>query len=146
LPGAAALTVVAILLVGTPDIHIFPLLGLAGAAGLAVASFVPLFGRNLRRTPLHIYGMVIAHLGVAVSIAGMASDTAFKQERLAAVRIGETISVGPFKAKLTEVRPVIGKNWSALEATLSVRRGDGDPFRLQPQQRYFSQPVTTTSE
>ena len=29
---------------------------------------------------------------------------------------------------------------------MSVRRSDGAPFRLQPQQRYFSQPPTTTSE
>ena len=146
LPAAAAVTAVVMLMIAAPGTHIVPLLGLAAAAGLAVASFVPLVGRNLRRTPIHIYGMVIAHLGVAVAIAGMASDTAFKQERLAAIRVGETVSVGPFKAKLTEVRPVIGDNWSALEATLSIRRNDGDPFRLQPQQRYFSQPVTTTSE
>jgi cytochrome c-type biogenesis protein CcmF len=146
LPVAAMVTVVVILMVAMPGTHIVPLLGLAAAAGLAVASLVPLAGRNLRRTPLHIYGMVVAHVGVAVSIAGMAADTAFKQERLAAIRIGETVHVGPFAAKLTEVRPVIGENWSALEATLSVRRNDGAPFRLQPQQRYFSQPVTTTSE
>jgi len=146
LPLAAAITVVVIMMVVMPGTHIVPLLGLAAAAGLAVASMVPLLGRNLRRTPLHIYGMVISHFGVAVCIAGMASDTAFKQERLSAMRVGETVSVGPFKAKLTEVRPIIGDNWSALEATLSVRRNDGAPFRLQPQQRYFSQPVTTTSE
>lgn len=146
LPAAAAVTAVVMLMFMAPGIHIVPLLGLAAAAGLAVASVVPLLGRKLRRTPLHIYGMVVAHLGVAVAIAGMASDTAFKQERLAAIRVGETVTVGPFKAKLTEVRPIIGQNWSALEATLSIRRGDGDPFRLQPQQRYFSQPVTTTSE
>jgi cytochrome c-type biogenesis protein CcmF len=146
LPAAAAITAVVMLMILAPGTHIVPLLGLAAAGGLAVGSVVPLVGRNLRRTPLHIYGMVVAHLGVAVAIAGMASDTAFKQERLAAIRVGETVSVGPFKAKLTEVRPIIGQNWSALEATLSVRRNDGNPFRLQPQQRYFSQPVTTTSE
>ncbi|MEI9852505.1 MAG: heme lyase CcmF/NrfE family subunit [Sphingomonas sp.] len=122
------------------------LAGLGLAAGLAVASFVPLARRNLRRTPMHIYGMVLAHLGVAVSIAGMASEAAFKQERLAAVRVGEVLEVGPFRVRLTDVRPAIGPNWSALQAHLDVRRGAGAPFALYPAQHYFSTPVTTTSE
>jgi cytochrome c-type biogenesis protein CcmF len=76
----------------------------------------------------------------------MAADSAFKLERLAAIRVGEAVNVGPFAVKLDNVRPVIGDNWSALEATLLVVRGNGRPFALHPQQRYFSQPVTTTSE
>jgi len=146
LPLAAAVTALVLLLVMAPGTHWMPVGGLAAAAGLAVGSLVPLFGRNLRRTPLHVYGMVIAHLGVAVSISGMASDSAFKQERLAAVKVGETVRVGPFLAQLTEVRPTIGANWSALEATLRVVRDGGSGFELHPQQRYFNQPVTTTSE
>ncbi|PXA97956.1 heme lyase NrfEFG subunit NrfE [Nostoc sp. 3335mG] len=146
LPAAAAVTIVLMTMLLLPGLHIFPLLGLVSAAALGVASIVPLWRRNLRRTPLHIWGMVIAHLGVAVSIAGMASDSAFKQERLAALRVGEVTSVGPFEVKLHEIRPVIGDNWSAMEAVLIARRGDGKPFQLNPQQRYFSQPVTTTSE
>jgi cytochrome c-type biogenesis protein CcmF len=146
LPLAAAITVTILVLVFAPGTHWMPLTGLAAAAGLAIASVVPLFGRKLRRTPMHIFGMVIAHFGVAVSISGMAADSAFKLERLAAVRVGEAVSVGPFAVQLSKVEPVIGQNWSALQATLTVRRGNGAPFVLQPQQRYFSQPVTTTSE
>jgi cytochrome c-type biogenesis protein CcmF len=146
LPLAAAVTALVLLLVMAPGTHWMPLFGLVAAAGLAVASVVPLFGRNLRRTPMHIFGMVIAHFGVAVSISGMAADSAFKLERLAAVRVGETVRVGPFLAQLTGVKPAIGENWSALEATLTVVRDGGSPFLLHPQQRYFSQPVTTTSE
>jgi cytochrome c-type biogenesis protein CcmF len=146
LPLAAAVTVAILVLVFAPGTHWMPLTGLAGAAGLAIASFVPLFGRNLRRTPMHIFGMVIAHFGVAVSISGMAADSAFKFERLAAVRVGDVVTVGPFAVKLDDVRPTVGDNWSALEATLLVVRGNARPFALHPQQRYFSQPVTTTSE
>jgi cytochrome c-type biogenesis protein CcmF len=76
----------------------------------------------------------------------MASDTAFKLERLAAVRVGDTLRVGPFSAVVTDVRPTIGENWTAMEATLTVTRDGGKPFILSPQQRYFSTPVTTTSE
>jgi cytochrome c-type biogenesis protein CcmF len=67
-------------------------LGIAFAAGLAAASVAPLWKRNLKRTPLHIWGMVIAHLGIAVSLAGMAADSAFKTERLAAVHVGDNLA------------------------------------------------------
>ncbi|MDQ0837668.1 cytochrome c-type biogenesis protein CcmF [Sphingomonas faeni] len=46
-----------------------PWAGLSLAAGLAIASVAPLWKRNLKRTPLFTYGMVIAHLGIAVSLA-----------------------------------------------------------------------------
>src|SRR5690606_34910144 len=65
-----------------PDAGPLPLLGLALAPGVAAASIAPLWKRNLRRTPIFIYGMVIAHLGIAVSMAGMASESAFTKETL----------------------------------------------------------------
>jgi cytochrome c-type biogenesis protein CcmF len=106
----------------------------------------PLWGRDLRRTPLFTWGMVVAHLGIAVSLAGMACDAAFTKETLVAARIGETQTVGPFSVVLEEVVPAAGDNWSALEARLSVRRGDGAPIELRPQSRFFANPTMTTSE
>ena len=66
-PLGAAGAAFAGFLVFAPGIGWLPLFGLAAAAGLAVASVLPLTGRNLRRTPLHTWGMVVAHLGIAVS-------------------------------------------------------------------------------
>jgi cytochrome c-type biogenesis protein CcmF len=126
--------------------HWMAVLTLALAAGLAVASVIPLIRRNLRRTPLNIYGMVVAHLGIAVSIAGMAADSAFKSERLAAISVGQNVTVGPYRIELLEVRPAIGPNWSALEAHLKATRTGAAPFDLFPQQRYFADPPTNTNE
>jgi cytochrome c-type biogenesis protein CcmF len=126
--------------------HILALLGLTFAVGVAAASIAPLWGRNLRRTPLFTWGMVIAHLGIAVSLAGMASESAFNQETLVAARPGETVKVGPFSIRFDAVAPIAGPNWTAIEATLTARRGDGTPFLLKPQARMFSSPPTETSE
>src|SRR4029079_6783922 len=95
------------------------------AAGVAAASVAPLWKRNLRRTPLFTFGMVIAHLGIAVSLAGMATTSAFNQERLIALRVGESTSVGPYEVHFDAVTPVAGKNWTALEAQLRVTRNGG---------------------
>ncbi len=137
--------VVALVAFFAPTIGVLPLLGLALAAAVAVASILPLKGRNLRRTPLPVYGMVVAHFGIAVALAGMATESAFIRERLAAVAVGETVSVGDWQVTLREVRPVVGPNWTALEGVLSANRGGG-AFAMRPQARTFTQPATETNE
>jgi len=149
--GVTAFVFIA-LLVLVPGMDWMPRLGLTLAAGLFVASIAPLWKRNLLRTPLITYGMVIAHLGCAVSVAGMASETAFTKETLVAVGFNEPRRVGPYEVTLKGIEPVIGPNWSALQAKLVVRRLDGggtptgDAFVLLPQSRFFSTPPTVTSE
>ena len=141
--AAAGFTGAGLVVLAPPGV--LPLFGLSLAAGLAVASVLPLLGRNPRRTPLFTWGMVVAHLGIAVSLAGMACDAAYTSETLVAARVGQPVHVGPFTVRLQGVRPVIGQNWSALEARLSATR-DEDTVILRPQSRFFSDPVTTTSE
>ncbi len=132
--------------IAAPDMGVLPWLGLSAALLAGAGSIAPLWKRNLLRTPLFTWGMVIAHLGVAVALAGMALDSAFYKERLVAVNEGDTTDVGPFSVKLVAVEPVIGPNWTALEATMEARRGDGRPFTLHPQARNYSTPPTDTSE
>ncbi|WP_294285739.1 heme lyase CcmF/NrfE family subunit [uncultured Sphingomonas sp.] len=141
--AAAGFTGAGLVVLAPPGV--LPLFGMSLAAGLAVASVLPLLGRNPWRTPLFTWGMVVAHLGIAVSLAGMACDAAYTSETLVAARVGQPVHVGPFTVRLQGVRPVIGQNWSALEARLSATRDD-DSVILRPQSRFFSDPVTTTSE
>ena len=127
-------------------IGLLPLLGLALAAGLAVASLMPLRGRDLRRVPLPTWGMVVAHFGIAVALFGIACDSAFSTERLVAARIGDTNKVGPWQIKLERIEPVAGPNWTALEATLQASYKGAAPTELHPQARSFWTPPQQTSE
>jgi cytochrome c-type biogenesis protein CcmF len=146
-PGAAlAILALAAVKLAAPAIQILPLLGLALAAGLAVASVAPLWKRNLLRTPLFVWGMVVAHFGIAVSLAGMACDSSFTVEKLVAARVGETVAVGPYQVTFDAVDPTFGANWQALQATLLARRGDGAVLTLRPQARTYWAPPTETSE
>jgi cytochrome c-type biogenesis protein CcmF len=140
--GAAALVAT---LVMAPSIRPLPLIGLALAIGVGVASLAPLWGRDLRRTPLFTWGMVVAHLGIAVSLAGMACESAFSVETLTAARPGDTVRVGPWAIRFASIDPVSGANWTAVQARLVARRG-GDPVTLLPQQRTFDTPPQQTSE
>ncbi len=127
-------------------IAILPLLGLALSVGVGLASFIPLFGRALRRTPLAVWGMCIAHFGVAVALFGMAADTAFQQERLVAANVGDAVEVGPWTGRLETVNAVAGPNWTAMQANMHMSYEGGPEREAHPQSRNFWTPAQETSE
>ncbi len=144
---AGALLIAAlVMLAALFDIGILPLLGLALAATLAVASFLPLRGRNLRRMPLGVWGMVIAHFGIAVTLFGMASESAFSQETLAAVEPGGRAEVGNWSVTLNAAEPVAGENWTAIEGRMTAQYRSDAPVALAPQSRTFWSPPQQTTE
>ncbi|MEO7786935.1 MAG: heme lyase CcmF/NrfE family subunit [Sphingomicrobium sp.] len=144
-PGVVAAVIALALTFALPATSLLARAGLALAGGLAVASLLPLAGRKLWRIPLATWGMVFAHFGVAVALAGMAADSSFTVEKLAAARLGETLVVGPWTVSFAELDPVAGPNWTALEARLDASRGDSR-LSLRPQARTFSDPPTETNE
>lgn len=124
-----------------------PFLGIVIALAVAVGSVAPLWKRNLRRTPLFTWGMVIAHLGCAVSLGGMACDSAFTVEKLVAARPGETVETAGWTLRFVRIMPLAGDNWTALQADMEVRRGPSQAaVMLRPQSRFFASPPTTTTE
>ena len=137
----AALFVGAVVLFGLVlfggEIGVLPLLGMTIAGVVAVGSLAPLWKRNLRRTPLPTWGMVIAHFGVAVALAGMAAESAFIKERLVAAAPGETVKVDDFTVKFAGVKPVAGPNYTAIRGTLIATTSSGASFTLHPEARMF---------
>ena len=143
---AAILLVVAGLVAIIGRYSVLPVLGLALAPALAVAAFLPLRGRKITRIPTATWGMVTAHFGIAVALFGMASESAFTQERLAAVVPGSTETIGDWSVTLESVDPVAGPNWTAIEARVAAARGDATPAIMTPQARNFWAPPQSTSE
>ena len=144
-PALLGVTALVITIILAPAMTILPRLGLTVAAFLAGASILPLVGRNPLRAPLATWGMVVAHFGIAVALTGMAMNGAFTSERLAVIKPGQTLGVGPWTVLFKDVTPTAGKNWTALEAELRATRGDTIEV-LKPQTRYFSDPPTETNE
>jgi cytochrome c-type biogenesis protein CcmF len=137
--------VLAMTFVFAPAMSVLPRLGLSFGIALLPASIAPLFGRSLKRTPLAVWGMVLAHCGVGVALIGMASDSAFTAEKLALARPGDKLAVGPWLVELAGVAPVAGPNWTAIEGHLRASRGQGTET-LRPQARVFTSPLTETTE
>lgn len=128
------------------ELGLLPLIGMALGVGLGVASLLPLRGRRLRTVKLPLWGMVVAHFGVAIALFGMAADSAFTKEKLVASRIGEVTEVGPWKVKLDAIEPIAGPNWTAIQAGVEASYQDSRPVRLEPQARSFWSPQQGTTE
>jgi cytochrome c-type biogenesis protein CcmF len=139
--AAAAVVVIAVWPLGVREIG--SLLGFGAAAWLGVASLSILVKRGLT---LNAAGMALAHFGVAVSILGATASGALQREALVTMRVGEAIEMGPWRAELMDVRPVAGTNWTAIEATLDVRRNGAPVAVLKPQSRVFVAPPQETTE
>ncbi|OCC24901.1 c-type cytochrome biogenesis protein CcmF [Croceicoccus estronivorus] len=126
---------------------LLPWLGMALSVPLAVASVLPLRGRNLGHLPLSVWGMVVAHFGLALALFGMAADSALTVEKLAAARIGDSTKVGPWTVTLDSVEPVAGPNWIALEGRMSATyRDKAESSVIAPQARSFWAPPQQTTE
>jgi cytochrome c-type biogenesis protein CcmF len=67
-------------------------------------------GKGLRAVPSAYYGMVLAHLGVAVFILGVTVSRGYETESDVKMNIGDTAQLGGFTFRLDAINGVSGPN------------------------------------
>jgi cytochrome c-type biogenesis protein CcmF len=118
--------------------------GLALALWIVASSLLTL-RKGLRQTRAH-YGMVVAHIGVAVFVVGVTLVKGYDREQDAKMKPGDTLDVGGYTFRLDGVRPVNGPNYRAAQATVTVLR-DGSVIRvLRPERRIYTVQEQTMTE
>jgi cytochrome c-type biogenesis protein CcmF len=152
--------VIVVLLVGLYIAGFKPILALLGLALAAWVGFgsacewadrVKLFRakpdeswRRAINLPRASYGMTIAHIGLAVSVAGIAAS-AFEVENIQMLHPGDTLSIASYVLKFDGTEKIPGPNYSADRATIEVRRNGETVEILHPERRTFPlQQMTTT--
>jgi cytochrome c-type biogenesis protein CcmF len=98
--------------------------------------------RRARNLPRAAYGMSLAHLGLAVLIAGVTASSAWKEERVLRMKAGDSTEIAGQVITLQSVDPVVGPNYTAMQAHFVTRRGAD----LEPQRRSYWVQGTTTTE
>ena len=154
--AAMAAGALALWLMGTKE----PLgaLGLALAVWLVLGTLMELAERTRlfraplpeslarwRRIPRASIGMTLAHLGLALAIAGMAG-TAWKDESIQVMRPGETAAVGGFAIEFQGARENRGPNYTATEGRFVVRQGGREIAVLRPEKRVYPVQGMPTTE
>ncbi len=118
--------------------------GLALAIWIAATCCLSL-RRGLQQTRSH-YGMVLAHLGVAVFVVGVTLVKGYESEQDAKMKPGDSVALGSHVFRLESVQPVDGPNYRAAQAKVSVTR-DGKPVALlYPERRIYSVQEQTMTE
>jgi cytochrome c-type biogenesis protein CcmF len=108
-------------------------LGLAALAG-AVWVILTTLAYALKHREI-FSGMIMAHLGVGITVLGIVGSSLGEQEIVKAVRIGESFDIGAYALTLEKVEKHQGANYQAQRATLTVT---GYPeTSLMPEKRFY---------
>jgi cytochrome c-type biogenesis protein CcmF len=101
---------------------------------------------RLRAPARSYYGMHIAHIGVAVFIAGVTVVTSYQSERDVKMNIGDTVSVGGYDFRLKNLAQIQGPNYQAVRGDIEVTKGTAFVSLMQPEKRSFNASQNVTSE
>ncbi|WP_277950329.1 heme lyase CcmF/NrfE family subunit [Halomonas sp. YLGW01] len=92
----------------------------------------------LRRLSPAYWGMVLGHLGLAVTIVGVTVVSNYAVERNVRLAVGEDVSVAGYTFTLAELGQQRGPNYVADTATIAVSRGgEARGFTMHPEKRLY---------
>ncbi|WP_111412969.1 heme lyase CcmF/NrfE family subunit [Billgrantia lactosivorans] len=96
------------------------------------------FVAGLKKQSLAYWGMQLGHLGIAVTIIGVAVVSNFEIERNVRMSPGDSVEVAGYTFTMTELTTRRGPNFIADGAEIEVRRGDSRrSFMMNPEKRMY---------
>ncbi len=101
---------------------------------------------RLKAAPRSYYGMQLAHIGVAVFIAGVTVVTSYQTEKDVKMNLGDTVSVGGYEFRLNNLAQYQGPNFRAVRADMEVTRSGSPVAVMHPEKRAFTVSGNATSE
>jgi cytochrome c-type biogenesis protein CcmF len=125
--------------------------GLLLALWVAISSFVNLkqrvaqlratsargLGSQLGAIPRGYYGMLLAHVGVAVFITGVTLVKGYETEKDVRMQVGDTVDVGGYTFRLDRLAQEPGPNYEATRGSMAILK-DGKELRtLYPEKRFY---------
>ena len=155
----AAIAVIAITFIAVPDGPALAPFAMGLAAWLAAGALVewtariklftaPLAEswRRLGGLPRAASGMTLAHLGLAVMIAGITGSSAWRTELITTLAVGDTAQVKDYSLTLQAVENGRGPNYTFERGTFALSDRTGDITVLYPERRFFPIAGQTTTE
>ncbi len=96
--------------------------------------------------PRAAYGMTLAHMGIAFTIAGVTASSAWKQEAIQLVRTGDRVEIAGYTLIFKGMEEGRGPNYLYRRATFEASRSGVFVATLQPEQRVFPVQGQATAE
>jgi cytochrome c-type biogenesis protein CcmF len=95
------------------------------------------FGSQLTAIPRGYYGMLLAHLGIAVFITGVTLVKGYEVEKDVRMQQGDTVEVGGYTFRLDGLSEVAGPNYDATRGAISVSKGGKQVRTMFPEKRFY---------
>jgi len=102
--------------------------------------------QRILRLPRADWGKAISHIGVGVTVFGVAAILAWEQEDIRVAEIGDTWSVGAYEVTLQDVRQARGPNYTTTLAEMLIARNGRDLTILTPEKRFYPVAQMPTTE
>ena len=115
-------------------------LGLAGALFVALTTLYSLVMRirSSSNIPRAYAGMLMAHFGISLFVAGVVMTTTYGLEKDLRMEPGSIYSMSGYDFRFNGVTRVTGENYEAEEGSIDIL-SDGEKIgELNPQKRYYS--------
>jgi cytochrome c-type biogenesis protein CcmF len=93
--------------------------------------------QKLRAQTRSYYGMLLAHVGVAVFIVGVTLVTGYQSEQDVLMNLGDTVNAGGYTFRFNGTTDVVGPNYRAARAEIEVIRDGTVVNRMYPEKRSY---------
>jgi cytochrome c-type biogenesis protein CcmF len=93
---------------------------------------------RLARQPRSYWGMVVAHLGIAVFIVGVTMVKGYETERDVKMNVGDSVTVGGYTFRFDGVTQQRGPNYQAQRGAFTVTKNGAYVENLYPEKRMYN--------
>ena len=93
---------------------------------------------GIKKTPAAIWGMAIAHFGIAVFIIGVTHVNTYSIEKDIRMEPGEVYQLGNYEFTFDGVKRINELNYVANEGAFRIKTEQGSLIQLRPQKRFYS--------
>jgi cytochrome c-type biogenesis protein CcmF len=88
-------------------------------------------------TPRGFYGLVIAHAGMGIAVAGITGMTSWATEKIEMLRPGQSLELSGYNLRLRSVGDVTGPNYDAERGTFEITRNVRFVGQLFSERRFY---------
>ena len=93
---------------------------------------------RLKQLSLSYYGMMVAHIGVAVTAVGITLVSNYSEERDMRMQTGDTVEIAGYQFTFQGTHVVKGANYMADQATIVVAEDGETIVTLRPEKRRYN--------
>lgn len=102
--------------------------------------------QGLSRLTRSHWGMVLGHVGFAISLIGITLVSNFETERDVRMAYGDSVMISGYEVRFDEVQAIQGPNYTADRGIFDVYKDGEFVVHLEPEKRFYPVQQTTMTE